>query len=401
MLTKLEISQLFPQVPKMSKDGLVYFDSAATSLKLKPAVDAQYEFDLYQTSNVHRGAHRLSSAATEAYENSRKATAKYLNCSPEQIVFTKGTTESLNLVAHHYSQKLKKDDCVLLTEMEHHANILPWQTATQSTGSKLIYAPVDQNGNLNLKEIRKILKDNNVKVFSLCHVSNTLGSINPIEEISKLCKDHNCDLIIDGAQAVTILRPDLSKIDSAFYAFSAHKIFGPFGVGILYVKNTDSVTPYQLGGGIITSVDCETSNLVSGPQKFEAGTPNISGVIALKVLFNFLKTLDFKKIQEDESELLNYALSGLSKIKGFEPVGKPTRRINILSFNFKGVHPNDLCELLDEQGIALRAGHHCTQPLLKKLGLPGCARLSFSIYNSKADVDKMIDAVKKSLEMLR
>lgn len=401
MLTKIELTQLFPQLENMTSEGITYLDSAATSLKLKAAVDSQYDFDLHRTSNVHRGAHRLSGAATQAYEDSRKAAANYLNCSPENIVFTKGTTDSLNLIANHYSSVLTKDDTILLTEMEHHANILPWQNLAQRTGAKIIYASVNSTGELCLDEIKSLLKDHSIKVFSLCHVSNTLGTLNPLDDIASLCEESNCELVVDGAQAVTILKPNLSDLKTSFYAFSAHKIFGPFGVGILYMKDPEKVALYQHGGGIITSVDFNSADFISGPQKFEAGTPNISGVIALTDIFNFLDWLDFKSVRKEESDLLNYTSTELSKIEGYEEVGSSDSRVNILSFNFKRVHPNDLCELLDEQGVALRSGHHCTQPLLKKMGLSGCARASFSIYNSKADADKLIEAVKKSLDLLR
>lgn len=401
MWTKEEIAQAFPQINSMNKDGITYLDSAATSLKLKTVVDAQHYFDLHHVANVHRGVHRLSDAATQAYENSRTSAAKYLNCSPEQIVFTKGTTDSINLIAHHYAQTLTKDDCIMLTEMEHHANIIPWQQVAKDTGAKLIFAKVDSKGELDLSEIEKNLKENNVNLCSLCHISNTLGTLNPLNEISKLCKENTCELIIDGAQAVTVLKPDLSDLYTDFYTFSAHKIFGPFGVGILYIKDVSKIHLYQQGGGIITEVDYRKASFVKGPQKFEAGTPNISGVISLQEVFKFLDSIDFNEVQKHEQRLLNLAQEGLSQVEGFEPVGISESRVNILSFNFKNIHPNDLCELLDEQGVALRSGHHCTQPLLKKFELAGCARASFSIYNSEEDVQKLTQAVKKSLEVLR
>ncbi|MGH1467307.1 MAG: aminotransferase class V-fold PLP-dependent enzyme [Bdellovibrionales bacterium] len=401
MWSSAELTQLFPQLKSMAESGITYLDSAATSLKLKASVEAQYDFDLHHTANVHRGAHRLSGAATQAYENSRISAAKYLNCSPEQIVFTKGTTDSINLIANHFSQTLTTGDCILLTEMEHHANLLPWQQVSKATGAKLLFASVDATGELNLEEIEDLLGNNNVKVLSLCHISNTTGTLNPIDAISKLCIKQSVSLVVDGAQAVTALKPDLKSLNTDFYTFSAHKIFGPFGVGILFIKDVSKIHLYQQGGGIVTSVESTHADFVKGPQKFETGTPNISGVIALKEVFKFLGSLDFSKVQHEERELLNYTFDELSKIEGFEPVGTSNSRVNILSFNFKGVHPNDLCELLDEQGIALRAGHHCTQPLLKKMGLAGCARASFSIYNSKDDADKLVKAIKKSLEVLR
>ncbi len=401
MLSNDSLTQLFPQLNAMIVKGITYLDSAATSLKLKASADLQHHFDLYQTANIHRGAHQFSDSATQAYEDSRILASKYLNCSPKQIVFTKGTTDSLNLLAHHYSKILTQNDCILLTEMEHHSNLLPWQHVSNTTGAKLLFTTVNKKGELNLSEIGSLLKKNNIKLFSLCHVSNTLGTVNPVNEISKLCESNKTDLIIDGAQAVTFLKPNLNALKCDFYAFSAHKSFGSFGVGILFVKNIAKLNLYQLGGGIVTNVDFNNLSFVTGPQKFESGTPNISGVIALKEVFKFLNSLDFKDIQKEEKKLLNYTQKELSKIKGFKPVGSSDSRVNILSFNFKNIHPSDLCELLDEQGVALRSGNHCTQPLLKKLGLSACIRASFSIYNSKKDADKLIKAIKKSLKVLQ
>lgn len=399
--TKSELTQLFPQLESMEQEGITYLDSAATSLKLKSAVERQCQFDLHEVANVHRGAHRLSGAATTAFEESRKAAAKYLNCKPEQIVFTNGTTDSLNLIAQNYKNSLTSDDIVLLTEMEHHANLLPWQEVAKSTsGPNLKFVTVSENSELDLNEVEDFLKDPKTKVFSLCEVSNTLGTCNPIKKISDLCKKYDVDLVVDGAQAATINQPDLTDLDPDFYSISTHKIFGPFGVGILYVKDVNSLKPYKFGGGIVTDVSLQEHSLVDGPQKFETGTPNISGVVALQEVFKFLNSLDFKTIEEHEKSLLAHAESQLKKIQGYTPVGSSKTRVNILSFNFKGVHPNDLCELLDEQGVALRSGHHCTQPLLKKLGHKGCARASFSIYNTEEDVDKLIKAVHKSLELL-
>lgn len=397
----LNLKEHFSQLQSMEDRGITYLDSAATSLKLKACVEAQNYFDLNSVSNVHRGAHRLSGEATSAYEASRTAVAKYLNCNPSQIVFTKGTTDSINLVAHHYLNKLGKDDVILLSEMEHHSNLLPWQRVSQETGAKLSFLNVDETGELNLEEIKESLHTKNVKVLSLCHVSNTLGTVNNIKKISEICKDRNVDFLVDGAQAVTFMRPDLKDLNTDFYTFSLHKLFGPFGVGVLFLKDATKVDLYQYGGGIVTDVDFEKAEYVEGPQKFETGTPNISGVVSLKALFDFLSKINFEDVIKEEKKLLSYANLELSKIKGFKPVGTSESRVNILSFNFEGVHANDLCELLDEQGLALRSGHHCTKPLLKKRGLSGCARASFSIYNTKKDVDKLINAIKKTLGVLR
>lgn len=401
MFSDQETLKLFPQVNSLKKSSTVYLDSAATSLKFGASIEAQYKFDREETSNVHRGSYKLSSEATYRYEESRTKIAKYLSCEPEQIVFTKGTTEAVNIIATSFEKELIKDDAILISEMEHHANLIPWQRLSQKTGAELVVCSVDQKGELDLVEIEKIYKSKNIKITSLCHISNTLGTENPIEKIQGFCREYGSLLFIDGAQAVSVKKPDLKELDADFYAFSTHKLFGPFGLGILFVKDIRALSPHQVGGGIIDQVEFQSSTFLSGPQKMEAGTPNISAVVALAPLIDFLETLDFKKIVQHESNLLKKAEKELSKIEGFQVIGNSPTKINILSFNFEGVHPNDLCELLDEQGVALRAGHLCTQPLLRKMGVSGCARASFSVYNTESDVGKLVNAVKKAVEILR
>lgn len=391
----------FPQVGQLKKTGTVYLDSAATSLKHRSALEAQFDFDSTSVANVHRGSYKLSSEATDKYELSRSKVASYLNCRPEQIVFTKGTTDAVNIVANSFALKLNAQDSILITEMEHHANLIPWQEVSKKSGAKLLYCSVNSKGELDLEEISNLLSKNNVKIMSLCHMSNTLGTLNPLAEIQKICALNSTELFIDGAQAVSAMRPDMAKLEADFYAFSTHKIFGPFGVGILYVKKIDLLHFNQVGGGIIDVVDFQTSTFLKGPQKMEPGTPHISGIVSLSPLIDFLLSLDFEAVRFHEKNLLEKATRKLSLIEGFEPVGTSSSKINILSFNFEGVHPNDLCALLDEQGLALRSGHHCTQPLLKKMGLSGCARASFSIYNTEQDVDLLVQATHKALEMLR
>ena len=391
----------FPQIEYLIKSNTVYLDSAATSLKHKSVLTAQYDFDSKAVSNVHRGSYKLSGEATNNYELSRSKAAKYLNCSADQIVFTKGTTDAVNIVANSFKTKLKSGDSILITEMEHHANLIPWQEVAKSTGANLLFCSVDTNGELDLNEIEDLISNNNIQIMSLCHMSNTVGTVNPIDDISKICSRNNVELFIDGAQSVSVMRPDVASMDVDFYAFSAHKLFGPFGVGILFVKNLSSLHLNQYGGGIIDVVDFQNTTFLSGPQKMEPGTPNISGIIALSPLFDFLMTLNFTEIQKHEKYLLSSATERLTALGGFKPIGTSETRVNIMSFNFEAVHPNDLCELLDEQGLALRSGHHCTQPLLKKMGTSGCARASFSIYNTEQDIDKLVSATQKALEMLR
>lgn len=400
-MTNKNIQEFFPQIKQMKSAGLTYLDSAATSLKLKSVVERQRDFDLFECSNVHRGAHRLSSQATKLYEEARTRTATYLNCSEENIVFTKGTTDSLNMIASILEEKISSEDSILISEMDHHANILPWQRCAQKTGAKLLVAPVDQNGELEFEKVESILKENKVKIFSLCHSSNTTGIVNDIEAASRLAKKYGVLFSVDAAQSATFKRFDLSRLDCDFLCFSAHKVFGPFGLGITYIKETKDYAPYQVGGGIVDCVGFDKSTFLEGPIKFEAGTPNISAIIALPQLFDFLENQDFSEIETFEKNLVLLARGELQKISGFQEVGLSTTKTNILSFNFDGVHPHDLCTLLDEQGVALRSGHHCTQPLLRKFNLSGCARASFALYNVEKDVETFINATKKSLEILR
>lgn len=391
----------FPQLEYLEKENLTYLDSAATALKHKYSVDEEYRFNTQAVSNVHRGTHRLSARATDEFEEARRKTAKHLNVTPEQIVFTKGTTESINLVSHHFEETLTSTDAILITEMEHHANLVPWQRVADKTGAKLLLAPVNEIGELDTEAIKSLFKLHSIKIFSFVHISNTLGTLNPVDELIKLAHDNNAKVLVDGAQAFTTHCPDLEKMNCDYYTFSAHKAFGPFGLGVLFIKNPDETTPYQLGGAMIQEVKWKDSTYLSGSLKFETGTPNISSVLAFSKTLDFLKTLDSDKVQEHEMKLLNAAKEGLSDIDGFNEFGQSKTKIGILSFYFDGVHSNDLCELLDEQGLALRSGHHCTQPLLRKFDLSSCARASFSIYNTESDIEKLIAATKKSLEMLR
>ncbi len=391
----------FPQIEHMKKDKLIYLDSAATTLKHKSAVDEEYLFNSSKVSNVHRGVHRLSSKATTRFEVTREKTAKSLNTIPEQIVFTKGTTEGINLVAHHFEQTLTDKDTILLTEMEHHANIVPWQRVSKLTGAKLIYLSVDEKGELSLDQAKKVFSENSVRVFSFVHISNTLGTLNPAKELITLAKTNGAQVLLDGAQSFVSHRPNLKDLDPDYYVFSAHKAFGPFGLGVLYIKNPKNMKVYQLGGAMITEVSKDSSDYQEGALKFEAGTPNISAVLAFSKSLDFCETLDQKAVAEHSKNLLKLARQGLSEIKGFREFGTSPTKTGILSFTIDGIHANDLCELLDEQGLALRSGHHCTQPLLKKFNINTCARASFSIYNTESDVYALVGAVKKAVKMLR
>ena len=394
-------AQDFPQLERLKKENLIYLDSAATSLKHKGSIDEEYRFNSQVVSNIHRGTHRLSARATDEFEKVRKKTAKHLNVDPEQIVFTKGTTESINIISHHFEETLTEKDAILITEMEHHANLVPWQRVAKKTGAKLVFAPVNEIGELDVESIKNLFKLHSIRIFSFVHISNTLGTLNPVDELVQLAHDHDAKVLIDGAQAFTTHRPDLDKMKCDFYAFSAHKAFGPFGLGVLFIKNPDEIAPYQLGGAMIQEVKWNESTYLSGSLKFETGTPNISSVLAFSKTLDFLETLDIDKVRTHEVSLLNSTKEELSNIEGFNEFGHSETKVGILSFYFDDIHSNDLCELLDEQGLALRSGHHCTQPLLRKFNLSSCVRASFSIYNTESDIKKLITATKKSLEVLR
>jgi len=394
-------SKDFPQLEHLNKESLTYLDSGATTLKHKFTLEEEQRFNTEAVSNVHRGTHRLSSKATDEFEAARVKIANYLNAKQEQIVFTKGTTDSVNTVANHFEKTLNSGDSILITEMEHHANLVPWQKVAKITGAKLLFAPVTQSGEIDLKETRKLFETNNVKIFSFVHISNTLGTLNPIEELINLAKKNNSKVMVDAAQSFLTHPQDLNSLDCDFYTFSAHKAFGPFGLGILYVKAPDEMSEYQVGGAMIQDVDWQTSSYQTGSLKFEAGTPNISAVLAFSKTIEFLKTIDFDNVINYEKKLMSLARAELSSLEGFNEFGTSDTKVGILSFYFKDIHSNDLCELLDEQGLALRSGHHCTQPLLKKFNLNSCARASFSIYNTTNDVEKLVKATRKSLEMLR
>ena len=391
----------FPQLGHLEKENLIYLDSAATTLKHKFCVDEEYRFNTQSASNVHRGNHRLSAKATDEFELTRIKTAKVLNVKPDQIVFTKGATEGLNLVSHHFEEILTNEDAILITEMEHHANIVPWQRVSKKTGAKLLYAPVNAIGELDIKAVKNLFRLHPIKLFSFVHISNTLGTLNPTEDLIALAKDNGAMVMIDGAQAFSNHPLNLSKMNCDFYTFSTHKAFGPFGLGILFIKNPNEIKPYQLGGAMIQEVEWNNSTYLSGSLKFETGTPNISGVLGFSKTLDFIEQLDMEKVQGHKKNLLRMAQEGLSKIEGFNEFGTSKTKFGILSFYFDKVHSNDLCELLDEQGLALRSGHHCTQPLLRKFNLSSCARASFSIYNTESHVERFITATKKALEILK
>jgi cysteine desulfurase / selenocysteine lyase len=365
--------------------NITYLDSAATTQKPMQVIDAISNYYKTSNANVHRGLYKLSQKATLAFEDARSTVAKFINTTPEHIVFTKGTTESLNLLAS--SLNLQEGDEVLLTEMEHHANLVPWQ----NTKATIKFIPINENYELDL-EAAKSLITNKTKIVAVTHISNVLGTINDIEELTQLAHNKGAQIVVDAAQSIAHLNIDVKNID--FLAFSSHKVLGPTGIGVLYGKDLNQLNPYQFGGDMIDEVTYEKSTYQKAPQKFEAGTPNIAGAIGLAAAINYLKTATHEDLTE-------YALQQLQTIQGLKIIGPQTNRAPVFSFTLEGIHPHDVSEILDKHNICVRAGHHCAMPLMKKLNLTGTTRASFYIYNTKEDVDKLIIAINKVREIFQ
>ncbi len=400
---------------KVYDHDLVYFDNAATSQKPNQVIDA--EADYYKTSNanVHRGVHKLSEEATEQYEAARKTVADFINGGDKrQIVFTRNATESINLVAYSWGRaNLKSGDEILLTEMEHHSNLVPWQILAKEVGAKLRFIPIDQSGELKIKnnELRKYVSDK-TKLVALTHVSNVLGTINPVKEIIEQIKSINPEIkvLIDGAQAVPHLSVSVQTLGCDFYCFTGHKMLGPTGIGVLWAKKElqESMPPFLGGGDMILEVDLEKSSYNYIPWKFEAGTPNVAGAIGLAAACDYLAKIGMKRVREHEQELTEYALEKLKTVKNLQVYGpeKLERRSGVISFNIVKdgevvIHPHDLASILDLEGIAVRSGHHCAQPLMKILNIPAAARISFHIYNTKEEIDKLLPAIEKAKKTFR
>ena len=388
---------------KVNGKALVYFDNGATTQKPSAVIDSIVNYYSSYNANIHRGVHALSQEASAAYENARKIVQKHLNASSDQeIIFTRGTTESVNLVAHSWLRdRLNAGDEVLITGMEHHSNILPWQALCEENGAVLRVLPVTEEGELELSVLAAYLTAK-TKLFAFTHVSNTLGTINPAKEMISLAHSHNVPVFVDGAQAVPHMSVDLRDLDCDFYAFSGHKIYAPTGIGVLYAKSEriKEMTPYQSGGGIIKTVTFEKTDYVEGALKFEAGTPNIEGAIALGVAFDYVNAIGMDAIAAHEHELLIYATEQLKKISDIRFIGTSSNKAGVISFVVGNIHPFDLGTILDQQGVAVRTGHHCTQPLMQRFGIPGTVRVSFGLYNTKEEIDLFIIALNKALKML-
>ncbi len=388
---------------KINGEDLIYLDNAASTQKPKSVINAIKDYYENDHSNVHRGVHTLSVRATEAYENARVKVAEFLN-SPNvhQIIFTKGTTDSINLIASSVTNLIQKDDEILITSMEHHSNIVPWQELCKRTGAVLKVIPINKNGELLIDEYTNMISSR-TKIISIVHLSNTLGTINPVEDIIEIAKSHDVITVIDGAQAAGHLPIDVQKLDCDFYLFSGHKIFGPTGIGVLYGKENilNEIDPYQFGGEMILKVTFEETTYNDLPHKFEAGTPNIAGAVGIGASIDFINGLDRDLAHQHEMSLHDYALEKLEEIEGVRIIGNASNKSAIISFVIDGLHPHDIGTIINQKGIAVRTGHHCTMPLMDFYSIPGTVRASFSIYNNHSEVDKLIDAIKLAIKMLK
>lgn len=399
MINIQKIREDFPQVhAKTDGQQIIYFDNAATTLKPKSVIKAMDTYNSKETANVHRGIHTLSEISTFKYENTRDLLVKFINAKArEEIIFTKGTTESINLLAYTYGiQNVKKDDEILISYLEHHSNIVPWQILCEKTGAKLKVIPVNDNGELELEDIPKLLSSK-TKIVSFNYVSNALGTINPVKDIIKTIRN-SCDAIvhIDAAQASGHMKIDVQDLDCDFLSLSAHKMFGPTGIGLLYGREAllQAMPPFLGGGDMIDTVSFEGTTYNKLPYKFEAGTPNISSTIGWAQSIEYINSLDFKEVYKYEHELLEYATQKMLELGGINIIGTAKQKASVISFTMDGLHPHDIASMMNKYHIAIRTGHHCTQPLMKRMSVPATARASFSIYNTKEEIDRFIDALK-------
>ena len=393
----------FPLLGQNSRGfPLVYLDNAATTQKPKVVIDAITEFYQKTNANVHRGAHEISIRATEIFEESRARVSEFINAErPQEIIFTRGTTESINLLANCLQNRLSEGDEILITLMEHHSNIVPWQMACERTGAKLMAVDVDDQGNLDWSDLTHKLTDK-TKIFAFTHVSNALGTVNPAYEMVQLAKQFNVITVVDGAQAALHEPLNMRKLDCDFYAFSGHKVFAPTGVGVLYGKYDllSEMPPWQGGGEMIESVSIANTTYQSPPYKFEAGTPAIAEVIGLGRAIEYINTLDRGQINQKEQALVKSVANRLSRMERVNLIGNPDNRQSVISFLVDGSHPHDVGQILDQQGVAVRSGHHCTMPLMARLKIPGTVRASFSLYSDDRDADRLVETVEKATDLL-
>ncbi len=399
-----EIRNDFPVLKqKVNGKPLVYLDNGATTQKPVQVVERIKKYYYEENSNVHRGAHRLSQLATEAYENARKYIAGFINAEESsEIVFTRGTTESINLLATVLEPWVNAGDEIIVSAMEHHSNLVPWQQLCLKRKAKFKILPVDLNGSLDLDILKKMLNPK-TKLLAVTHISNVLGTVNPVKEIVKIAHDAGVPVLIDGAQGIAHARVDVKDLGVDFYAFSGHKVYAPMGIGVLYGRKTwlRRLPPYQFGGEMIEQVSFEKTTFNELPYKYEAGTPNVEGAIALETALKYISSVGLDNIFAHEDKLLKTAEEKLKNIEGVRIVGNASSKAAVLSFVINGIHPYDVGTLLDQFGVAVRTGHHCAQPLIDFFGLPGTVRASFAMYNTSEEVDIFVQALEKAVKMLR
>ncbi len=406
--TTINIEKIRADFPILSRKvngkPLIYFDNGATAQKPQQVIDRIDHYYSYENANIHRGVHTLSRDITIGYENARAAIQKHLNAAnPCEIIFTKGTTDAINLVASSFSKRfISKGDEIIVSVMEHHSNILPWQQVCEEKEAVLKVIPINDAGELVLDEYNKLLNEK-TKIIAIAHVSNTLGTINPIKEIISAAHARNIPVLVDGAQAVPHLKVDVQELDCDFYCFSGHKVFGPTGIGVLYGKEKwlNQIPPYQVGGGTIKTVSFEKTEYADIPLKFEAGTPDIAGTLGLATAIDYINEIGLDAITTYEHELLVYATEKLQKLQGVKILGTAKEKAGVLSFIVEGIHPFDIGTILDQMGIAVRTGHHCTQPLVAYYRVPGTVRVSFAFYNTFEEINVFIKGLEKAIIMLK
>lgn len=408
MITSLDIEKIREDFPilleKVNGKSLVYFDNAATTQKPKQVVEALNSYYYGSNANIHRGIHSLAEKATASFEATRKSVQQFINAThEEEIIFTRGVTEGVNLVANTFGKAfINQGDEIIISTMEHHSNIVPWQMLCEEKGAILKVIPITDDGEIIFEEYLKLLSTK-TKLVAIVHASNALGTINPVEEIIKHAHAVGAKVLVDGAQSASHLEIDVQAMNCDFFAISAHKLYGPTGVGVLYGKKEilEAMPPYHGGGEMIKDVTFEKTTYNELPYKFEAGTPNIADVVAFKAALDYINTLGKKAIAAYEHELLTYATAQLLTIDGLRIIGTAQNKVSVASFVIEGVHHQDLAIILDQQGVAIRTGHHCTQPLMNRLGILGTSRASFSFYNTKEEIDTMMIALNKAVKMLR
>jgi cysteine desulfurase/selenocysteine lyase len=402
VVNSYELRNDFPILrKKINGKELVYLDNASTTQKPNSVIDAITDFYTNYNSNIHRAVYQLAEEATALYEKSREKIANFIDVSPEEIIFTRNTTESINLIAHSWARtNLKKDDGVAITELEHHSNIVPWQILSQEIGTRLEYVGIDENGFLDIEYLIDLISSRKVKLVSLSHMSNVLGTIVPIERIIKIAHENDIPVLVDGAQSVPHMPVSVKKLDCDFLVFSAHKMLGPTGVGVLYAKKEflEKMRPFMGGGDMIKEVFKFHTNYNEVPYKFEAGTPNIADVVGFRAAIDYLEKIGMENIRKHEIDLTEYALESILSMKYVTVYGPrdPNYRGGVISFNIADIHPHDLATIMNDHGIAIRSGHHCAQVLMQRLDVPATSRASFYIYNTKEEIDKFVNAIKEA-----